>query len=80
MPWCPACERFLAPPSVRPDGTCPKCGRPVEANVPASRQGPAGAEEELPAIPFHMKVLGVALVVYLGWRFVQGIDWVISHL
>ena len=81
MPWCPNCERFLSQPSVRPDGTCPTCGRAVEANVPAHRQGGApGPEEELPAIPFHMKALGVALVVYLGWRFVQGVEWVIQHL
>jgi hypothetical protein len=42
----------------------------------------AGAEvepEEIPPIPFHLKLLGVALVVYLGYRFFQGVEWLIHH-
>ncbi len=31
MPWCPACERFWSPSTVQADGTCPECGRTVEA-------------------------------------------------
>jgi hypothetical protein len=74
MPWCPACQRFLSPPTVGPGGTCPSCGGPVDP-------GRARLEEpeELPAIPFHMKLLGVALVVYLGYRFFQGIEWLIQR-
>jgi len=81
MPWCPACDRFLSPPTVRADGTCPTCGRPVEAGRDLDRPRPAETEdEETGPIPFHLKALGVALVVYLGWRFVQGVGWVIQHL
>jgi len=80
MPWCPACERFLSPPTVRADGTCPSCGRPVEA---VRDQPPGGAkpaeDEELPPVPTHLKILGGALAVYLGYRFLQGVEWVIHR-
>jgi hypothetical protein len=89
MPWCPACERFLAPPSVTPEGRCPECGQPVEpgrARVASAEEGAAtpsqGAEapEELAPVPLHLKIIGGATVAYLGWRLVQGIAWVIKHV
>ncbi len=88
MPWCSHCDRFLSPPTVNPDGTCPMCGRPVEVNRPAATTGgrPEGepgvpeAEEELPPVPFHLKALGAATALYLGWRLVQGISWVVHRL
>lgn len=90
MPWCDTCDRFLSPPSVTPEGHCPACGRPVEpggAHVagdaperrPRAGGGPAGEEEELGPIPLHLKILGVALVVYLGYRFFQGVEWIIHR-
>ena len=82
MPWCPSSDRFLSPPTVTPEGTCPKCGRPVEpgrARPPeAPVAGPSG-EEELPPVPRHLKVLGAAMVVYLGYRFLQGVEWVVHR-
>ena len=92
MPWCATCDRFLSPPTVTPEGRCPSCGRPVEpgrahAAEPGRAQtaepggadgGPAG-EEDLGPVPFHLKFLGVALVVYLGYRFFQGVEWVIHR-
>jgi hypothetical protein len=103
MPWCPSCQRFLSPPTVTPDGTCPACGRPVEpgrgrvtstgeaplepdqgrvasAGEAAPGPRPEEDEEELPPIPAHLKFLGVAVIVYLGYRFWQGIEWVIHKL
>ena len=84
MPWCPSCQRFLSPPTVAPDGTCPACGRPVEPGrgraAGAGESAPARdlpGEEELPPIPAHLKYLGIAMVIYLGYRFWQGIEWVI---
>jgi hypothetical protein len=79
VPWCAHCQRFLSPPSVTAEGHCPGCGRPVEpgrAHPPSDT--PAG-EEELPPVPTHLKVLGVALVVYLGYRFFQGLEWLIHR-
>jgi hypothetical protein len=40
---------------------------------------PQPEEEELGPVPFHLKFLGVALVVYLGYRFFQGVEWVIHQ-
>jgi hypothetical protein len=90
VPWCSTCERFLSPPTVTPEGHCPSCGRPVEpggshssGDVPerAPRtEGESAGEEDLGPIPLHIKILGVALVVYLGWRFLQGVEWIIQRL
>jgi hypothetical protein len=89
VPWCASCQRFLSPPTVTPEGRCPTCGRAVEpgrAHLPghpadqATRtdDAPTG-EEELGPIPMHLKVLGGALVVYLGYRFFQGVEWIIHR-
>jgi hypothetical protein len=76
---------------VTVEGTCPQCGRPVEAGRArpgdAPEPPPAGAErgpgpaagEELPPVPRHLKFLGAAMVVYLGYRFLQGVEWVVHR-
>lgn len=88
MPWCPACERFLAPPSVTPEGRCPDCQAPVEAGkarvaVPgepaAQPERGAGEPEDPGPVPLHLKILGGATVVYLGYRLIQGIAWVVHR-
>jgi hypothetical protein len=33
------------------------------------------ADEPPPAVPWHLKLLGVATALYLGFRFFQLIDW-----
>jgi hypothetical protein len=48
------------------DGRCPTCGRDLDA---AARETDAKLADE--KAPWHFKLLVVALVVYLGWRFVQ---------
>ena len=30
--------------------------------------------------PWHFKLLLIATVVYLGWRAVQGVDWLVRNL
>jgi len=35
-------------------------------------------EEELPPVPWHLKLLAVAVAVYLGYRLFQGIGWVVG--
>jgi hypothetical protein len=79
MPWCSDCDRYLSPSTVRADGTCPTCGRPVDAGegtvASAAKQTKA---EELPPIPWHLKLLALAVAVYLGWRLIQGIQWVLG--
>lgn len=93
MPWCPTCSKFLSPSTVRSDGTCPTCGRAVDAGSarapietepvagdaqPVTRQGePVTKDSEgdtHPPIPWHLKLLVLALVIYLGFRAWQGIE------
>jgi hypothetical protein len=65
----------MTPPTVRPDGTCPKCGNVVERGlIPGMTRA---ADEPAPAVPWHLKLLLLALTIYLSFRFVQIIDWVI---
>ncbi len=45
---------------------CPGCGQVlVEAEQP---------------VPWHFKLLVVATVLYLGWRAVQGVVWLMERL
>jgi hypothetical protein len=72
VPWCSTCSKFLSPSTVRPDGTCPTCGREVDAG---QAHAPADDEKrEHAPIPWHLKLLVVALVIYLGFRAWQGIE------
>jgi hypothetical protein len=83
VPWCDACDRFLSPSTVKVDGTCPSCGRPVDpGHAHAERAEPHQAsddeDEELPPIPWHLWLLAAALAVYLGYRAMQGIEWLLG--
>ncbi len=73
MPWCETCERFFSPNSLNPDGTCKTCGRRVAEPDEVAELAESKA-------PWHFKLLVAAAVIYLGWRLVQGIDWVIQHV
>lgn len=83
MPWCHECDRFLNPNTVSEDGSCPVCGRVVEATAtPSIGGGGAGAavdeaEDDIRA-PWHFWVMVVGVVLYLGWRLIEGIGWAIS--
>jgi hypothetical protein len=38
------------------------------------------AEAPVPArVPWHFWVLVVAVAVYLGWRVVQGVEWLLAR-
>jgi hypothetical protein len=64
MPWCETCSKYYAPTALTVEGTCPTCGRPVG-------EPPEAAPNATEATPWHFKLLVLATVVYLGWRFVQ---------
>jgi len=70
MPWCEDCDRFYNPNSLDSDGTCKQCGAFIAE--------PAEDDEEDTKIPWHFWVLVIALVIYLGWRFVQLIEWILT--
>jgi hypothetical protein len=81
VPWCDACDRFLSPSTVKVDGTCPACGRVVDAGrAHTASSSPAGSEDDetLPPIPWHLWLLAGALAVYLGYRAMQGIEWLLG--
>ena len=72
-----ALQQFLTPPTVTPEGNCPRCGQPVERGlIPGMTRS---ADEPAPAVPWHLKLLGSALALYLGYRVLQLIDWLIHR-
>ncbi len=44
---------------------CPTCGSEINPTVKA---------------PWHFKLLVVSVVIYLGWRAWQGVEWVLGKL
>ena len=71
------------------DGTCPTCGRRlVKADAPVSEpvtaknldlKELAGGRRTAKA-PWHFKLLMVAVAAYLGFRAIQGVDWVLDRI
>jgi predicted RNA-binding Zn-ribbon protein involved in translation (DUF1610 family) len=81
VPWCATCDRFLSPPSVRADGTCPTCGRTVETgHAHAAATAEEATKPRRASLPWHLWLLAIALAVYLSFRAWQGIEWVIQQL
>lgn len=86
VPWCPTCDRFLSPPTVKEDGTCPTCGAPVDPG----KVTPMAATGDLDAastgstarrqIPWHLKALLGVFALYLGYRAFQGLEWLAKQL
>jgi len=73
MPWCEDCEKYWAPSSMKDDGSCPRCGANLDEPAIAAAHAAAGdsnaAEDE--KTPWHFKLMIVAIVGYVGWRFVE---------
>ena len=84
MPYCDPCERHWTPTSMRPDGACPSCGQVLELRTsrptPAAAPAEASDDEDAPRAPWHFKLLLVGIAVYLAWRGVQGVGWLVTHL
>jgi hypothetical protein len=77
VPWCDDCARFWTPPSMKADGTCPSCGRPLTVErVTARNLDLKKLAGEDARVPWHFKVLVLALALYLGWRLVQLLGWI----
>ena len=77
MPWCDDCERFSNPNSLTESGGCPTCGA-VIAEAP-DPDADVAAPSAISAIPWHFWLLLVALVLYLGWRLVEGVVWLVGR-
>ncbi len=65
MPWCEECSRFLEANTLDPAGQCPSCGAVVAPPPP---------------VPWHFKLLVVAVVLYLALRAFQGILWLLDRV
>ena len=66
---CLKCNKFVEPSDVKVDGVCPVCGRPL-IDLPEPSESDA-------KVPWHFKVLVGLVVLYLGWRLVQLIVWLL---
>jgi len=77
MPWCEECSKYWTPSAMNEDGTCPSCGRVVEAqqatskNIDVKKLANGDVDEDQASAPWHFKLLMVLLALYLGWRVVQ---------
>ena len=80
MPWCEECTKYLAPSAMLPDGSCPKCLKPIqEMNINGAltaktinlKQLAQNNSDEDVSVPWHFKMLVGALIVYLSWRVVD---------
>jgi hypothetical protein len=93
MPWCEDCSKYWNPSSMREDGSCPTCGRVLArgervapVSEPQSEPTPYDASTiDVKALagkegkaPWHFKLLVLALVLYLGWRLVDMVRWIIG--
>jgi hypothetical protein len=65
MPWCDTCSRFWPDAQLTEVGACPECDAVVG---------------DPPRTPWHLKLLVLAVVVYLGWRLIQGMDWLLGRI
>jgi len=84
VPYCAVCDRHLTPTSMRPDGSCPVCASvlPLVRPQVVTERPDDQAEDQAPAegAPWHFKVLLGALGLYLAWRGVQGVGWLVDHV
>jgi hypothetical protein len=62
----------MNPNTLNADGTCPECGKHVEQSATSA----ALADRE--KAPWHFKVILVITVIYLTYRLIQLIMWVIT--
>lgn len=65
MPWCEDCSTHWRRAELGEGDACPTCGRTLDTAPPKA--------------PWHFKLLMVSLVIYLGYRLVQGVVWVVNR-
>ena len=75
MPWCDDCAKFWNPNSMPPTGECPKCG--VRLAEPPHRDTHGVSAQDEYRAPWHFKLLVVLAGIYLLWRFVQLVTWLV---
>ena len=81
MPWCEECDRFYTPSTLSTVGDCPEGHHVADAaEVAALDQSAAddAAGEQKLRVPWHFWLLVAVLVVYLGYRLIQLISWLLG--
>ncbi len=74
MPWCDSCDEYRAPNSLKTNGHCATCDSEVDvADLKEANQAPVKA-------PWHFWLMVIALVLYLGWRLVEGVIWIFDKI
>lgn len=68
MPFCAACDRFYNPNTLDDAGECPEGHHVADP----------GDQPAVPTVPWHFKLMVVALIAYLSWRFVDVLTWFIG--
>ncbi len=75
MPWCDSCDHYVADDNTLDDGeggrSCPDCGAELDNQDLTSSQA-EGA-------PWHFWLLVIAVAIYLGWRLLQAIIWLVGR-
>lgn len=67
MPWCDDCSKFWDDQSVvDASGNCPNCGRVLAP----PRKG----------VPWHFKLMLLALAVYMVYRIYWLVEWLPKHI
>lgn len=63
------------------DGSCPDCGKVLDAPVGVTITAKNLNLKELAGdegkVPWHFKLMVVALALYLGWRVIQLAVWIV---
>jgi hypothetical protein len=79
MPWCDECSKFWSPNSIPASGKCPTCGRlvaePLKRPSLVSMMSEDGDEDY--KAPWHFKLMIVVAGLYIGFRIVQMVTWVV---
>lgn len=80
MPWCEDCGRFYTPSTLTPEGDCPSGHHVADPGGDGLQQSGAAPREDdqVGKVPWHFWLLLAAVVIYLGWRLIQGIQWLIG--
>ena len=65
MPFCENCAKFHDQDALNNKGECPSCGAVIAPPKKA---------------PWHFKLLIVATIIYLTYRFIQLGFWIAKHI
>jgi hypothetical protein len=69
VPWCDDCSKFWNESAVPEGGACPSCGRVLTLAAPARKR-----------VPWHFKLMLVALAVYMVYRIYWLVEWLPKHV